>query len=63
LFEIDWLHVMDLGVTCDFLGNCFSLFLQHYPQPTTKGRVQDSLFLGLLLSFARLENEKQIVGQ
>lgn len=29
LFQMDWLHVMDLGVSCDFLGNLFCLLLPH----------------------------------
>ena len=40
LFVLDWLHVMDLGVTCDFLGNLFKLLLQHHPGNNQKERCE-----------------------
>jgi hypothetical protein len=40
VFQLDWLHVMDIGVTCDFLGNCFCMVLRRYPEPSQKERVQ-----------------------
>lgn len=41
IFQLDWLHVMDIGVACDFFGNCFVLLLRRYAQPTVRERVQD----------------------
>jgi hypothetical protein len=40
VFQLDWLHVMDIGVTCDFLGNVLLLLLGHFPQPTQRERIQ-----------------------
>lgn len=49
VFQLDWLHVMDIGVTCDFIGDVLLLLLNHYPQPTVRERVQVRAAVGLLL--------------
>ena len=38
VFQLDWLHVMDIGVTLDFLANAFLVLLRHYPQSTMRER-------------------------
>lgn len=40
LFVHDWLHVMDLGVTCDFLANVFHLVLRYKTGANLKERVK-----------------------
>lgn len=40
VFQLDWLHVMDIGVTLDFLANAFLVLLRRYPQPTLRERTQ-----------------------
>lgn len=41
IFQLDWLHVMDLGVSLEFMGNCFVLLLKHHVGATKKARVQE----------------------
>ena len=38
-FKPDWLHVCDLGVACDFLGNFLVLLSKEFPGTTHKARV------------------------
>ena len=38
-FKPDWLHVVDLGVACDFLGNFLLLLSRTFPGSTHKARV------------------------
>lgn len=40
LFQLDWLHVMDLGVTCDFLGNLFLMLLAYCDGGSRKEKVK-----------------------
>ena len=40
VFQLDWLHIMDIGVGCDFLGNVFTLLLDHMPGGTKDARAQ-----------------------
>ena len=37
-FQIDWLHAVDLGVTCDFLGNLMYYLLPKWPGTTMQAR-------------------------
>lgn len=47
VFQLDWLHVMDIGILCDFLGNVFLLLVQrHCPGANVKERVQELLIFG-----------------
>ena len=41
LFVLDWLHIMDLGVACDFLGNIFKMLLAHQHGTNQKTRVEN----------------------
>ena len=35
---LDWLHIADLGVTCDFAGNLFAMTVRKYSAPTAEER-------------------------
>lgn len=40
-FQLDWLHVMDLGVTCDFMGNAMLVLADKYPGGSRRMRIQN----------------------
>ena len=44
LVAIDWLHAVDIGIACDFMGNLFLLLEKKMEGPTQKARVSN-LFL------------------
>ena len=41
IFCLDWLHVMDLGVSLDFMGNLFVLLLKYKPGRSKKERISN----------------------
>jgi len=59
IFELDWLHIMDLGVCCDFLGNCFLLLLQHKPGTRKEQRVR-ALYLDIVEYYNRTKVESRL---
>ena len=40
-FQMDWLHVVDIGIALDFLGNLFWLLLDKYPGATKKEKCSE----------------------
>ena len=40
IFRIDWLHVVDLGVAADYLGNLFTMFIERLPGGSKEARLQ-----------------------
>ena len=59
-FLIDWLHAVDLGVLCDFLGNLFFYVVEHkLHQPNRKARVAAlfSLILDYYKRHPEIENK------
>jgi len=59
LFQLDWLHVMDLGVSLEFMGNCFTLLLKHYPGANKKTRVQQ-LFRAIVEYYHRTGTDSRL---
>ena len=58
-FTIDWLHVADLGVAPDFLGNIFMMLLPKLAGTSQKERVQ-ALFLCMKDFYRRHPSESQL---
>ena len=59
LFVHDWLHVMDLGVTCDFLANLFHLLLPYKSGSNQKERVK-SLYRDIDAYYRRTRAESRL---
>ena len=38
IFRFDWLHVCDIGVAADFIGNFFKVVLEFFPGANKKER-------------------------
>ena len=58
VFQLDWLHVMDIGVTCDFIGNCFYLLVRKYPAATERERVRDCFAIVWAASYVQPHGEE-----
>jgi len=59
IFALDWLHIMDLGVACDFMGNFFKLLLKHKPGHTQALRCQ-ALFRDVVDYYERMGVESRL---
>jgi hypothetical protein len=59
IFQLDWLHVMDLGVSCEFMGNVFTLLLKHYPGPNQKARAQE-LYKAMVEYYTRTGTDSRL---
>jgi hypothetical protein len=58
-FQLDWLHVADLGVTCDFLGNLFRLLLAKLEGDSEASRCR-ALFLEIQAYYRRVQPESRL---
>ena len=59
LFQLDWLHVMDIGVSCDFMGNCFLLLLKYKAGNSKKERVKE-LYRDIVEFYKRTKAESRL---
>jgi hypothetical protein len=58
IFQIDWLHTADLGVTANFLGNLFLEALSKYP-----GRSQKEQCSALFVDVVKYYKDNQITSR
>ena len=59
VFQIDWLHCMDLGVACDFLGNVLTLLLKHMPGNSRMEQVRQ-LYLKMVEYYNRTGTQSRL---
>ena len=59
VFKIDWLHVADLGVACDFLGNLFMMVLPKMEGASVAARVR-SLYRRIRSFYERADSESRL---
>ena len=58
IFQIDWLHTADLGITANFLGNLFKAALNKYPGNNQKDRCN-----GLFADINKYYKDNQITSR
>ena len=58
IFQIDWLHTADLGITANFFGNLFNAVLNKYPGNNKKDRCN-----GLFADINQYYKDNQITSR